>query len=145
MGDAPTPPSPFAQWTAWTALRLLRIAHDSELTPWDVTALLILDGTGPLQPTQLAVITGFPTGQMTKILDRLEGAKLVRRTKHPTDRRRQIIVIRPSGRRAVTRWLAEIATGVKPGRGTPLEMPGGLPDAGAVRARWNVLTEASPD
>nr|WP_275107342.1 MarR family transcriptional regulator [Sulfobacillus harzensis] len=117
----------------------MRIAHDTDLTPWDVTTLLILEGTGPLQPTQLAQVTGFPTGQMTKILDRLEASKLTRRTKHPTDRRRQIIVIRPAGRRAVARWLSQIATGTRPGRGGGVEVPSDLPDPTRVSARWNAL------
>lgn len=137
--DHPQAPSPFAQWTALTALGLLRIAHDSDLTPWDIATLLILDGTGSLQPTQLALITGFPTGQMTKILDRLEASKLVRRTKHPSDRRRQIIVIRPAGRRAVARWLLELQ-GTKPKGGAKEEAPAELPDSAEVRTRWEALT-----
>ena len=97
------------QSTILTALHFFQIAHNTSLSLWDAVSLLVLDQAGPLQPRELAEVTQFPTGQITKIADRLESAGYIRRTKHPTDRRAVVLAVRPAGRRAVAKWLKPIA------------------------------------
>ena len=132
----------FSRWTTLTMLHLLHTAYDASLSPWDVVSLMILDSVGPLQPGELAELSGFATGQLTKIVDRLVSAKFVRRAKHPTDRRRQIIVIRVAGKHAVTRWLADLE-GMHPDRKKP-QRPTTLPATGAVDERWQTFLQSLP-
>jgi DNA-binding MarR family transcriptional regulator len=53
----------------------------------------VLDLEGPATAGRLAAASGFTTGAITGIVDRLERAGYVRREAHPTDRRS--VVIRP--------------------------------------------------
>lgn len=53
-------------------------------------------------PTAIASTLGRTTGGMTLTLDRLEGAGLVRRTRHPDDGRRVVIELTAKGRRLAT-------------------------------------------
>lgn len=53
----------------------------------DFKSLSLLDQRGAMTAGQLADLTGLTTGAITGMLDRLEKAQLVRRTKDPADRR----------------------------------------------------------
>ena len=53
----------------------------------DMQVLDILDLIGPATAGQLADLTGLTTGAITRILDRLEEAGLVRRARDPNDGR----------------------------------------------------------
>lgn len=57
----------------------------------DMQVLDILDLVGPATAGQLAEFTGLTTGAITRILDRLEKAGLVRRERDPNDGRRVIV------------------------------------------------------
>jgi DNA-binding MarR family transcriptional regulator len=59
----------------------------------DMQVLDILDLTGPSTAGQLADLTGLTTGAITRILDRLEEAGLVRRARDPNDGRKVIVRI----------------------------------------------------
>jgi hypothetical protein len=60
----------------------------------------LLDQHGPCTAGRLAELSGFTTGAITGIVDRLEHSKFVRRQRHPTDRRSVIIhPLRVSGLR----------------------------------------------
>jgi DNA-binding MarR family transcriptional regulator len=50
-----------------------------------------LEEHGPLTPGQLAALSGFTTGAITGIVDRLERSGYVRRTRHASDRRSVIV------------------------------------------------------
>lgn len=50
-----------------------------------------LEEHGPLTPGRLAALSGFTTGAITGIVDRLERASYVRRTRHASDRRSVIL------------------------------------------------------
>jgi DNA-binding MarR family transcriptional regulator len=57
----------------------------------DLQVMDILDITGPSTAGQLAEFTGLTTGAITRILDRLEEAGLVRRERDPNDGRKVIV------------------------------------------------------
>ena len=57
----------------------------------DMQVMDILDLAGPATAGQLADLTGLTTGAITRILDRLEEARLVRRERDPNDGRKVII------------------------------------------------------
>jgi DNA-binding MarR family transcriptional regulator len=64
-----------------------------EMAVTDIQVMDILDLTGPSTAGQLANLTGLTTGAITRILDRLEEAGLVRRERDPNDGRKVIIGI----------------------------------------------------
>lgn len=51
----------------------------------------LLDQHGPLTASRLAELSGFTTGAITGIADRLERAGYARRAPHPSDRRSVIV------------------------------------------------------
>ena len=57
----------------------------------DMQVIDLLDLTGPSTAGQLADLTGLTTGAITRILDRLEKAGLVRRERDPYDGRKVIV------------------------------------------------------
>lgn len=57
----------------------------------DVQVVDILAVTGPTTAGELAALTGLTTGAIAQMLDRLEGAGLVRRERDPDDGRRVIV------------------------------------------------------
>jgi DNA-binding MarR family transcriptional regulator len=61
------------------------------MTVTDMQVMDLLDLTGPSTAGQLADLTGLTTGAITRILDRLEEAKLVRRERDPNDGRKVIV------------------------------------------------------
>lgn len=65
-----------------------------------------LEEQGPLTPGRLAELSGFTTGAITGIVDRLEGATYVRRERHATDRRS--VIVHPVGLDKVKKQVAPI-------------------------------------
>ena len=61
----------------------------------DLDTLLLLDDAGPLAAGEIAEALSITTGGVTGLIDRLQKAGWVRRTKHPTDRRRVLAEIVP--------------------------------------------------
>src|SRR5690349_13834650 len=62
-----------------------------EIAVTDMQVLDLLDLAGPATAGQLAELTGLTTGAITRILDRLEKAGLVRRERDPNDGRKVIV------------------------------------------------------
>ncbi|HEX6535705.1 MAG TPA: MarR family transcriptional regulator [Gemmatimonadaceae bacterium] len=71
------------------------VAARMGMHPTDLRCLDLIVTGGPLTAGQLAELTGLTTGAMTTVLDRLERAKLVRRTRDPRDRRRVVLEATP--------------------------------------------------
>jgi DNA-binding MarR family transcriptional regulator len=61
----------------------------------DTRAIDILDRNGPMTAGELAVEARLTSGAVTSLVDRLEAAGLVRRTRDTVDRRRVMIEITP--------------------------------------------------
>jgi DNA-binding MarR family transcriptional regulator len=67
----------------------------------DFDALLLIDTTGPLTAGRIAEATALTTGAVTGLIDRLERAGWVQRTRHEADRRQVLIELAPDRRDAV--------------------------------------------
>jgi DNA-binding MarR family transcriptional regulator len=67
------------------------IADKSDLSPADLETLGFLQQEGPSTAGRLAEVTGLTTGAVTRMIDRLERAKYVRRRGDPADRRRVLV------------------------------------------------------
>src|SRR5690349_10117937 len=61
----------------------------------DLRCLDILSRSGPMTPSQLAQAARVTGGAVTGVLDRLEGAGLVKRVRDEADRRRITIALTP--------------------------------------------------
>jgi|SRR5580700_3662218 DNA-binding MarR family transcriptional regulator len=66
----------------------------------------LLDQHGPLTASRLAELSGFTTGAITGIVDRLERAGYARRAPHPSDRRS--VVVQPRRLRELKEQVAPI-------------------------------------
>ncbi|HXT37151.1 MAG TPA: MarR family transcriptional regulator [Chloroflexota bacterium] len=67
------------------------------MTVTDLQVLDLLESAGPSTAGQLADLTGLTTGAITGMLNRLEDAGQVRRERDPSDGRRVIVRLAPSG------------------------------------------------
>jgi DNA-binding MarR family transcriptional regulator len=85
------------------AERRLRLATAERLgvSPSDFDALLLIDATGPLTAGRIADGMALTTGAVTGLIDRLERAGWVQRTRHEADRRQVLIELAPERREAV--------------------------------------------
>lgn len=99
---------------ARTADRLLaelnrRLKTDFDLSISAATVLAIIEGAGePITPGVIAERAIIAAASTTSVLDTLERKGLVERRPHPTDRRKLLIDLTPSGRRAVDQILPGI-------------------------------------
>ncbi|MBB5872901.1 DNA-binding MarR family transcriptional regulator [Allocatelliglobosispora scoriae] len=82
--------------------RDLRAALDAELAPLGITmqqgALIMRIAQGEDSPGQLAGLVGTDTAGMTRLIDRLVGKELVRRSPRPGDRRAVVVELTEAGR-----------------------------------------------
>ncbi len=67
------------------------VASHLGMTAAEWRCLGLLDRHGPLPASRLAGLSGFTTGAITGIVDRLERGGYVRRERHPSDRRSVIV------------------------------------------------------
>jgi DNA-binding MarR family transcriptional regulator len=67
------------------------VAAHLGMTVAEWKCLGLLEQRGPLPASRLAELSGFTTGAITGIVDRLERAGYARRAPHPTDRRSVIV------------------------------------------------------
>jgi len=77
--------------------RLRPILQAQNLTEQQWRVLRVLDEVGPLEPTVLGERCVVLTPSLTRILSALEKRKLLRREKHETDKRKQIIHLTSAG------------------------------------------------
>jgi DNA-binding MarR family transcriptional regulator len=87
--------------------RELNTIVERRLAEFDVTAkqaaLLIHAVHGQTTPNQLTAKLGTDTAGMTRLLDRLEAKGLLRRQRHPDDRRSVVIELTDRGRKLAPR------------------------------------------
>lgn len=96
----------------WRAAELLMGLHNRhtmdqyQLSPSARGVLAVVEGAGqPLEPSVIAERLVVTTGSMTSLLDNLEKRGLVRRTPHPSDRRKLLIDITPEAQAIVDEFL----------------------------------------
>jgi DNA-binding MarR family transcriptional regulator len=96
------------------ARRLRAQRAETDLTLSQLAALSTLDTHGALSPGELAAHEKISPPSMTRLLAALEGAGLVVRTAHPTDRRQVLLAVSREGqallredRRRRDVWLAQ--------------------------------------
>jgi len=78
------------------------------LTPAGFVALMSLRESSPMSPSELSTQTGYDMGGLTRVVDALERAALVKRERSETDRRAVQIAITVSGLRQTERSLTSI-------------------------------------
>ncbi len=76
-------------------IRPILLEHDITEQQWRV--LRVLQESGPLEPTELGERCVVLTPSLTRILAALEKRGLIRREKHATDKRKQIVHLAPAG------------------------------------------------
>ncbi|MEO8458677.1 MAG: MarR family transcriptional regulator [Chloroflexota bacterium] len=93
----------------WAALdRELQTREKISMTWFEVLGSLLQNDEGALPMHELASsLLSSPSG-MTRLVDRIERAGLVRRTAHPSDRRVTLVTITEPGRALVERVMPEI-------------------------------------
>ncbi|MDT0303557.1 MarR family winged helix-turn-helix transcriptional regulator [Streptomonospora wellingtoniae] len=83
------------------AAGLIRLLHalsaDSDLNPTDFQCYTLLRVGGPMTPGEIAQGLRLTTGSVTMVVDRLAERGLVRRERHPDDRRKVVVVPAVSG------------------------------------------------
>ena len=89
-------------------------ALERELAPLDITAaqfVIILNlASGEVDSaSKLCKGVSYDPGAMTRMLDRLEGKRLIRRARCPDDRRRVILELTPEGKAVYPKLVAEYA------------------------------------
>ncbi|MDA0567653.1 MarR family transcriptional regulator [Streptomonospora sp. S1-112] len=103
--DAPgTGPAPRPRGELYTAIRgdgqrlaagLIRLLHamsaESDLNPTDFQCFALLRVGGPMTPGEIAQSLRLTTGSVTVVVDRLAERGLVRRDRHPEDRRKVVV------------------------------------------------------
>lgn len=77
--------------TTFSALYGQAVAEQLGIGHTDMESLDFLNLFGPMTAGRLSELTGLSSGATTRLIDRLEGAGYVRRTRDPNDRRRVII------------------------------------------------------
>lgn len=87
--------------------RELTTAVERQLAPLGLTAqqaaVLLHAAREPVTARQLAELVGTDTAGMTRLLDRVAGKDLVRRVRHPEDRRSILIELTDDGRALLPR------------------------------------------
>lgn len=107
--SGPTPSPPDAATAAWAAMttfvasqdrrRELADAFDFGRGSGRVAAILLLQA-GPVTLRDLAAALGVDAPYATVVVDQLEARRLVGRTAHPGDHRRNLVGLTEDGRRA---------------------------------------------
>ncbi len=83
-----------------------RLKADFDLSISAATVLAIIDGAAePITPGIIAERAIIAAASTTSVLDTLERRGLVERRPHPTDRRKLLIDLTPSGRRTIDKIL----------------------------------------
>jgi DNA-binding MarR family transcriptional regulator len=95
--------------TMWTVLLHHATASKAGLNVTDAQAINALVLDGPQTPGRLAQLMGITTGgAITAVIDRLEKAGCVKRTRDPDDRRRVIIEPVPENVARLSRYFEPI-------------------------------------
>lgn len=96
--------------TMWTVLLHHTVAGKTGINVTDAQAVNLLSLDGPMTPGQLAQSMGITTGgAITAVVDRLEKAGFVKRTRDPDDRRKVIVELVPDSFARISAYFEPIA------------------------------------
>jgi DNA-binding MarR family transcriptional regulator len=99
--------------TMWTVLLHHTVAGKSGINVTDLQCLNLLSLEGPMTPGQLAQSMGLTTGgAITAVVDRLEKAGYVLRSRDPDDRRKVIVKPVPKKVAALSAYFGPIGRSV---------------------------------
>ncbi|MGB6130258.1 MAG: MarR family winged helix-turn-helix transcriptional regulator [Acidobacteriaceae bacterium] len=93
---------------AGSSLYSQRMADQFGLHPTDMQFLNLLELLGPTTPGVLGRCSGLSSGGVTVVLDRLEKAGYVRRSRNPADRRSVLIAVVPARQKKLTAAYATV-------------------------------------
>ncbi|HEY7485549.1 MAG TPA: MarR family transcriptional regulator [Streptosporangiaceae bacterium] len=100
--------------TMWTVLLHHTIASKAGLNVTDLQCINLLSLDGPMTPGRLAQAMSITTGgAVTAVIDRLEKAGYVRRTRDPDDRRRVIVELVPDAIARISDYFEPVADSVR--------------------------------
>jgi DNA-binding MarR family transcriptional regulator len=86
----------FQRNSALSVLLSQTIADKVDLAATDLECMSFLQQDGPMTAGRLAELTGLTSGAVTRLIDRLESRKYVRRRSDPNDRRRVVVELNPA-------------------------------------------------
>lgn len=86
------------------------IAIKMDLNTTEAVCIEYLVEKGASTAGDLAKVTGLTTGAMTNVIDRLERAGLVKREKHPNDRRKVMVIFLPEKHKRIVKTHDSIMT-----------------------------------
>jgi DNA-binding MarR family transcriptional regulator len=96
--------------TMWTVLLHHTVASKTGINVTDAQCVNLLSLDGPMTPGQLAQSMGITTGgAITAVVDRLEKAGFVKRTRDPDDRRKVIVELIPDSVSRIAEYFQPIA------------------------------------
>jgi DNA-binding MarR family transcriptional regulator len=103
--------SGFQQTSGQSVLLSHVIADKVGLAPSDLECLGFLEDGGPMTAGRLAELTGLTSGAVTRMIDRLERARYVRRRSDPDDRRKVLVELVPGRAKEFERFYGPMARG----------------------------------
>jgi DNA-binding MarR family transcriptional regulator len=96
--------------TMWTVLLHHTVASKAGINVTDAQCINLLSLDGPMTPGQLAQSMGITTGgAITAVVDRLEKAGFVKRTRDADDRRKVIVELIPDSLDRISGYFEPIA------------------------------------
>ena len=99
----------FQRNSAMSVLLSQTIADKVGLAATDLECMSFLEQDGPMTAGRLAELTGLTSGAVTRLIDRLEAGKYVRRRGDPKDRRRVVVELNPARLKEFERFYGPMA------------------------------------
>jgi DNA-binding MarR family transcriptional regulator len=103
--------SGFQQTSGQSVLLSQIIADKVGLSPSDLECLGFLEDGGAMTAGRLGELTGLTSGAVTRMIDRLERARYVRRRSDPDDRRKVLVELVPGRAKEFDRFYGPMARG----------------------------------
>jgi DNA-binding MarR family transcriptional regulator len=103
--------SGFQQTSGQSVLLSQIIADRVGLSPSDLECMGFLEDGGPMTAGRLAELTGLTSGAVTRMIDRLERARYVRRRSDAADRRKVLVALVPGRAKEFERFYGPMARG----------------------------------
>ena len=103
--------SGFQQTSGQSVVLSQIIADKVGLAPTDLECLGFLEDGGPMTAGRLAELTGLTSGAVTRMIDRLERVRFVRRRSDPDARRKVLVELVPGRAKEFERFYGPMARG----------------------------------